>query len=154
MFIRKDIDMRLEVLIGFPASGKSTYSKAQEKNGVVVFSSDAIRKELYGDEDIQGNAQDVFGLLNQRLVSLLSIGKQNAIVDATNMSIKARKKYIYLAKRYRYEVVAKWFTTPLDVCLERNSKRDRVVPKFVFERMKNNFQEPTLDEGFDKIEVV
>ena len=44
----------LYMMVGLPASGKSTYAKllAEEVDGIIV-SSDAIRKEWYGDENIQ-----------------------------------------------------------------------------------------------------
>ena len=116
--------MRLEILIGLPASGKSSYTKSLGNN-YVIFSSDAIREELYGDENIHGNNGEVFSLLSKRLKELLSTGTKNAVIDATNVTEKKRKHYIMMGKRYGYEVVAIWFDVPLEVCLERNQNRNR-----------------------------
>lgn len=54
------------VLVGCPACGKSTFAKNFD-NDTVVISSDAIREELYGNEAIQGNGKEVFGLQLQLL---------------------------------------------------------------------------------------
>jgi len=42
----------------------------------------------------------------------------------------------------------------LEVCLERNHKRERVVADDVMRRMSAKLKAPTFDEGFSKITVV
>ena len=58
------------MLIGLPGSGKSTIAQkikdeviSLNKVEVEIVSSDAIRKELYGNEEIQGDPQKVFTLM-------------------------------------------------------------------------------------------
>ena len=48
---------KLEILIGIPGSGKSTYAKEEHESNSnsVYLSSDKIREELYGNESVQGN---------------------------------------------------------------------------------------------------
>lgn len=84
------------MLCGLPASGKSHYAlklqeiisnKSNEKS--VIISSDKIREELYGDENIQGNSEDVFSLIHERILSNLDNGI-NVIYDATNLKRKYR----------------------------------------------------------------
>jgi predicted kinase len=43
---------------------------------------------------------------------------------------------------------------PLEVCLERNQKRQRVVAEDVMRRMSAKLRAPTFEEGFSKITVV
>jgi tRNA uridine 5-carbamoylmethylation protein Kti12 len=43
---------------------------------------------------------------------------------------------------------------PLDVCLERNSKRDRSVSEDVMRKMGDRLKPPIFEEGFTKITVV
>ena len=52
------------MLVGLPGSGKSTISN--ELNGE-VFSSDALRKELWGDENTQGDNTLLFNELHKRI---------------------------------------------------------------------------------------
>lgn len=52
------------MMCGLPGSGKSTQAKKMaEKLNASIFSSDAIRKEKYGDEAIQGNPNKIFSEL-------------------------------------------------------------------------------------------
>ena len=50
----------LIVLCGLPGAGKSTYARqyVQEHSETKIMSSDSIRKELYGDESIQGGSTE------------------------------------------------------------------------------------------------
>jgi len=75
-------------------------------------------------------------------------------VDATNLTPKEREHWIKLAKDYNYEVHAVFFDVPLEVCIERHGRRDRVVPDDAMRRMAAKLKPPTFDEGFAKITVV
>jgi predicted kinase len=59
-----------------------------------------------------------------------------------------------LAKDYEYEVQAVYFDVPLEVCLERNQRRHRVVSEDVMRRMAAKLRPPSFEEGFTKITVV
>ena len=67
---------KLIILCGIPGSGKSTYAKTYtERNyNTIHLSSDEIRKELYGDENIQGNPGEVFTLMQKRAVEAFNNG--------------------------------------------------------------------------------
>ncbi len=75
-------------------------------------------------------------------------------VDATNLSPKERRHWIKMARDFGYEVQAVYFDVPLEVCMERNRRRNRVVPEDVMHRMAGKLKPPTFDEGFSKIVVV
>ena len=75
-------------------------------------------------------------------------------VDATNLTSHDRRGWIKLAQDYGYEVQAVFFDVPLEVCLERNRKRERVVSEDVMRRMSAKQKPPTFEEGFSKITVV
>jgi predicted kinase len=75
-------------------------------------------------------------------------------VDATNLTPQERQHWIKLAKDYQYEVHAVFFDVPLDVCIERHQRRDRVVPEDVMRRMAAKLKPPAFEEGFAKITVV
>ena len=75
-------------------------------------------------------------------------------VDATNLTPHERSNWIKLAKDYGYEAHAVFFDVPLDVCLDRNRKRQRVVDEGIMQRMSAKLRAPTFDEGFTKITVV
>jgi len=75
-------------------------------------------------------------------------------VDATNLSQHDRHTWIKMARDYGYEVHAVFFDVPLEVCLERNQKRQRTLGEDVMRRMASKLRAPTFEEGFSKITVV
>ena len=144
----------LIVLCGLPGSGKSTYAKYLTESGPFeCVSTDQIRKDLYGNESIQGNGEEVF---NTAFTFLQGYGLANinCIFDATNTTPRARKKVVQKCRQYYDLIICKYMDTPLDVCLHRNSQRERVVPKEVILRMANQFTMPSREEGFDYVETI
>lgn len=137
----------LNIAIGVPGSGKSTYLK---KLKAVYVSSDAIRKELFGDEDSQEDPLKVFGILNYRVKKALKSGN-DATYDATNVSRSSRKKIFKNFRDKADKIVAYYFDTPIDEAKRRNSNRERVVPDEVIDRMYDKLSPPSFDEGFDEI---
>jgi predicted kinase len=59
-----------------------------------------------------------------------------------------------MARSFGYEVQAVFFDVPLEVCLERNRKRERIVSEEMMRNMAQRLKAPTFDEGFSKIVVV
>lgn len=140
------------MLIGPPASGKSSYAK---NTSAVIVSTDAIREELYGSEEVQDNPQKVFDIAFQRVRDCIN-GNQDCILDATNVIRKYRISFLTRlrsAAKASFQAKAIVFATPLDVCLDRNKARRRIVPEEVIHRMIKNFNVPWYSEGFDEIEV-
>ena len=56
-------------------------------------------------------------------------------VDATNLTPQERQNWVKLAHDYGYEAQAVYFDVPLDVCMERNQKRNRAVEEEAMRRM-------------------
>lgn len=139
------------VLVGFPASGKSTWAKAYNySNGDVILSSDAIRGEIFGSEEEQGNPKLVFDTLKERLIENLKKGN-DVVIDATSINRWERADYISIAREYNAIPLAIIFDTPIDECKRRNSIRERKVPDFVYDKMAEKYEEPSTDEGFSAV---
>jgi predicted kinase len=96
----------------------------------------------------------VFSTLRSLLRARLIAKMPWNYVDATNLSPHERKQWIKMAKSFQYEVQAVFFDVPLAVCMERNSKRERVVTDEVMQKMAERLRPPSFKEGFDKITVV
>lgn len=135
------------MLVGLPGSGKSTISN--ELNGE-VFSSDALRKELWGDENTQGDNTLLFNELHKRIEKGLKEGK-NCIYDATNINAKKRIQFLNKIKNIKCEKICILVATDFNVCLQRNNLRGRKVPYEVIKRMYFNIDIPQYREGWDKI---
>jgi predicted kinase len=137
--------------IGLPGSGKSSWFK---RHNLTPLSSDLLRSLLFDDVREQRFQDLVFSNLRSMLKARLIAKRPMNYVDATNLTPQERQHWIKLAKDYNYEVHAVFFDVPVEVCIERHQRRDRVVPEDVMRRMASKLKPPSFDEGFAKITVV
>lgn len=145
---------KLFLMIGLPASGKSTLAEQISKSeDAEIVSSDNIRKELYGDENIQGDNNKVFRIVQERIINGLK-NNRNMIYDATNISYKTRMAFLQRLNKLEVEKIAIMVATPYVDCLIRNAQRERKVPEEVIKRMYYNFYVPQYFEGFDDIQII
>jgi predicted kinase len=143
--------MRIVVLVGLPGSGKSTYL---EQMGVRGLSSDEIRKLLADDETDQTIHVRVFETLRYLLGQRLAIGRPVTYVDATNLTPEERRPYLEMGRAWGCTVDAVFFDVPLAICLERNTRRTRVVPAEAMAKMAAKLVPPNAAEGFADVVVV
>jgi predicted kinase len=137
--------------IGLPGSGKTTWFK---RRGVTPLSSDMLRSILFDDITEQRYQGLVFSTLRSLLRARLIARMPWNYVDASNLAQHERRQWIKMAKGFGYEVHAVFFDVPIEVCLERNRKRERQVKEEVVQRMAAKLKPPSFEEGFAKITVV
>ena len=136
--------------IGLPGSGKSTIAAAQK--GATIISSDAIRGELYGDENILGKHNEVFGIMLRRTREALTKG-ETVCYDATNLTSRRRRGLLeQLPKGTKKHAIVVW--ARYSTCLKRNAERERKVELEVIRRMLAQFDVPYYDEGWDDITIL
>jgi predicted kinase len=137
--------------IGLPGSGKSSWFK---RHNINPLSSDMLRSLLFDDPTEQRFQDLIFSNLRSMLKARLIARRPLNYVDATNLTPHERQSWVKLGHDYGYEVQAVYFDVPLEVCLERNKRRERVVAEDVMRRMSGKLKAPTFEEGFSKITVV
>lgn len=148
------------VCVGISASGKSTYVKNRFKPNprTVYLNADSIRKELYGDENIQGDGQEVFGRLFSRLKTAVRDSEiHTVIIDNTSLSTKDRKKYFELINTCTKDVAffMLYFPPNLERSKKWNKLRDRQVPEEVLERQASKIQPPSeFEKDWYTIEII
>ena len=141
------------IMVGLPASGKSTFASVlsilSEDCEKVWLSSDELRKELFGDENVQDKNNILFEEMQRRAVVALKEGK-DVIYDATNICRKDRRHILGCLPKNVYKVaIVTW--CKYDICVERDKHRERTVGEDVIKKMICRFQPPFYDEGFDEI---
>lgn len=145
---------KLILLVGIPGSGKTTYAKnyiTNDKN-TIHLSSDKIREELWGNEAIQGDNNEVFSLMQSRAIEALNNG-QDVIYDATNVTRKDRSYIIDRCPKFA-KIEAHIIWAPIETCIERDAARERTVGKEVIDKMLKRFQPVYYDEGIDDIKLI
>jgi predicted kinase len=146
----EDAERRFIILMGLPASGKSTLAERLEKVGACRVNRDAIRKRLYGDENIFGDGKQVNIEFYKELREAFSRGKP-VISDNVNITIKHRKGAIEAAREAGYnDIVIIFVDVPLEVCLERNKQRTRQSKEDVIRSMHTDMRAdglPRENEG-------
>jgi predicted kinase len=147
----KDLKGYVVLAIGLPGSGKTTWFK---RRGVTPLSSDMLRSILFDDITEQRYQGLVFSTLRSLLRARLIAKMPWNYVDATNLSAHERRQWIKMAKSFGYEAQAVFFDVPLEVCMERNSRRERTVSDDIMRKMAERLRPPSFKEGFTKITMV
>ena len=144
----------LNIMIGFPGSGKSSYAKKYLlTNNSVYLSSDDIRIELYGFEDQTHNTEVFVRMKRETLIALQN--DFDVVYDATNLSKKRRSDIIKSAKMCDAEVNAYLCCTPINIILERNiTRQERQLPWDKLVQMIQSIEPPMYYEGFDNIYLI
>lgn len=138
----------LYVPVGIPGSGKSTWA---QKQAMPVHSSDQVRRDFEAQGITDYDNAMVFAKVREGVAADLAAG-ESCIYDATNLTEWERKDRISQCPG-NVRKVAVMFDTPIEVCMERNSKREGParVPDDIIRSMAKKFEPITDKEGFDDV---
>jgi len=138
----------LIILVGLPASGKSSLSKKIVR--------DNYKNNKYIIVEIIN--QDNLKTINKCLSETEKFLSKNIsiIIDKTNPTIKDRKLFIDLAKKYNYKSTCIIFNTNKDLAVHNNHYRayktkTELIPTIVYNKFNKYYEEPNKLEGFDNI---
>jgi len=148
------MQLTLFLLLGYPGSGKSTFSRLLEKEqGLTRVNSDDLRRYMF--EDIRqihdpANNPAVFGALDYVTERLLQAGR-SVIYDANNNRRKERRKHQKMAEGAGAQMIVFWVQTPLETAWQRNDLRTPesgypAVPRERYDQIVRTLQAPTSDE--------
>lgn len=125
-------ELALVVLVGPAGAGKSTFASRHFGETEVV-SSDRCRALVADDEGDQSATRDAFDVLHTIVERRLRRGRLT-VVDATNVTPEARRPLLALARRAHVPAVGIVFDLPLEVCVERDARRERRAGAEAIER--------------------
>lgn len=146
------------MVVGYPASGKSTLTKSLVDKGFVAL-----------NRDTEGGT---IAALLPKMENLLKAGK-DVVLDNLFVNVETRKPFIEMAKKHgadincqlmgtsieeaQFNVVQRAigligkFPTPEAI---KEAKHTNVFPPLVLFKYKKEFEKPTVEEGFSKVETV
>ena len=142
----------LFLMVGFPASGKSTFLKKNCKENDIIVSRDAIRFSMVAEgEEYFSREKEVFKEQCKQINDNLAAG-YNVFADATHLNAASRRKVLDKVKGYD-RVCAIVMNTSLTEALRRNDNRTgrEFVPQSVIRRMAAQFEFPDVMENFDVV---
>lgn len=136
--------VEMAVLVGAPASGKSTLARERFADYAYV-NRDTLKT--------QARCKKATREALQR--------GQSVVVDNTSPSVKARAEYVGIAQSCGVPVRCLHVCTPLDLCKHLNAYRERItdgayrrVPTIAYNIYNKHFEAPTTDEGFESVQTV
>ena len=154
------------VMVGYPASGKSTRVQLLYRiyPNAFVYSTDnlleAAAKKLGStyDEVFDTMIKSVTEAANGSLDVAIK-KRQDIIWDQTNLGVGKRRKIINRMKQVGYRVVCDCIEPPAtDEDYAEWQKRlagrpGKTIPVDIINRMMDTYVEPELDEGFDQVSI-
>lgn len=132
--------MKLVILRGLPASGKSTYAaQLVQQYHYKRFNRDDLRLTIDNGVYSKSNERFITDVMYTMMEMALSRG-YDVVMDNTNLNSWQVQQIINRASQYGPTVEVKDFDTPLQECIERDLSRDAGrVGKEVIMRMYNKF---------------
>ncbi len=139
---------KVTILIGPSGSGKSTYAKnfVQKNENYCIVSRDDFRYAFQNKGVVDFKLEETITKLVKHTTKQLLSDGFNILYDATNLKAKYIEQYISHV-RYLADVEFYILNTPLETCIERDSKRERKVGQEVIERQWKDFI--VLMDSFD-----
>ena len=146
-------------LVGLPGSGKSTYIKKYLPNHVVISNDNIVEKYAKQWKTNYNAAWEKldFKVVTAELQTLYNKAikeKKNIVIDNTNMTPKARKKYDhkdYIKNAVVFEISDSELKNRQD---KRNKESGKLIPDSAIKQMKSIYKAPTKEEGFIDIKFV
>lgn len=127
--------MKIIIMQGLPASGKSTRAKEiiKETGNTVRINKDLIRKMLHFDK-WTGNNENLTRKI-ARAIAKEALLYRNVIIDDTNLNLGTLQSWKDLAKELNvsYEIIE--MATPIGECLQRDALRNDRVGSHVIIQM-------------------
>ena len=154
--------VELIILVGIPASGKTTYFRRHLARRYAHVSLDNWR----GKGNARGKEREaIIAALHAAAGADTGEPPRGVVVDNTNVTAETRRRYFQLARAFQEQtgrtvkLIAYFFDVPLEDCLRRNERRPRNppigepyhVPPAAIHRFQAQLEPPSGAEGFDEV---
>ena len=126
----------MNLMVGIPASGKTTFANLRFRGTHSIVSLDALKTRFRENSKLEEAARN----------------GENIAVDNTNITRAERAKYISFGRENGYKIACYFFEPDAEQSLKRNENPGRAkVPRVaIFDKLKR-LERPGFSEGFDEI---
>jgi len=145
----------IEILVGVPGCGKSTYAKSRAETGWIVVDLDAIVTMLHGGDYTlyKENLNGLYKATQNNIIQSALLANLDIVVDRCNNLVSTRRQIIDLAKQFNVPVnIIYWpysdndFELLLSRRMRNNRGHDRQRWSDVILRIGNAMEPPTNKE--------
>jgi predicted kinase len=98
--------MKLEILVGMIASGKSTYARKRADEGALVISHDDLTEMLHARYRYEPGLRDCYVEMLKALARVALGHGRDLVVDRTHLTREARRVWIEFAGAFGVPIVA------------------------------------------------
>lgn len=149
---------KLYVLVGVPGSGKTTWvgNQSIDWDKTAYISTDKLVERHANFIGL--SYQDVFEAYMSEAVQLMAAEARQAfatdldvIWDQTSTTAASRAKKLRMTPEHYTKIAVVFETPPADVHAKWLDRPGKEIPTNVIDDMISNFEEPTVEEGFDGI---
>jgi len=145
------------MLVGIPGSGKSTWIQNQQwATDIPVVSTDRFVQE-YADKqgktyiEVFDEYMPIAVRLMANQVLICQANNKDIIWDQTSTTVATRAKKIRMLPKY-YKIAVVFRTPdPTELANRLKNRPGKEIPANVVANMIGQWEDPTLDEGFDEI---
>ncbi len=132
--------LKLIMLKGLPASGKSTWAKAQTENrtDIIRFNNDEIRA-MFNKGKFTKELESLVTSLRVMGIRHALENNKSVIIDNTNLNPIHEEQYKEMAIKYNAIFEIKEFPTPMDECIKRDQLRANPVGEQVIREMAEKY---------------
>lgn len=138
--------MKIIMMRGLPASGKSTWAKQYQKDSpnTIRVNKDELRAMLHNSVHSKGRENFILAIRDSIVMRAVSEG-HDVIVDDTNFNSIHQSALESLARILGAEFEVKDFTdVSLEECIKRDQKRQNYVGEKVIKQMYNQYLKPKI----------
>lgn len=135
---------KLIFLRGLIGSGKTTWALEQVKNSkgkIKRVNKDDLRSMIDAGVWSKKNEQQILDVQNSMALGFLLNGF-DVILDNTNFASKHETYWREMSKKYGFDFEIKFFDTPLEECIKRDSLRPNPVGRNIIMQMYNQYLKP------------
>lgn len=146
------------LLVGLPASGKSTYANSYRavlsRDNLLTYTyPDMTYNEAYTYVHSDPTRLQLFNKAFDKLITQRSREQQDLVIDMTNLSLKSRRSMMQRFPHAQFKCVV--FLPPFTQVIARNNTRPgKSIPFDTLIAMSKSFVMPVKQEGFIDIKYI